>query len=75
MRIFELARDQQNELDPPDAAQDEDVIEDDFTRPRTRDLEQVDSEDEDEEEGAFQGLSGDEERELVRRLASPSLLV
>jgi hypothetical protein len=57
-RIFELARDQQDELDRPDA--DEDVIEDDFTRPRTRDLEEEDEEEE------FQGFSGDEERELVR---------
>ena len=60
-RIFELARDQQDELDRPDA--DEDVIEDDFTRPRTHDLEEDDEEDEEEE---FQGFSGDEERELVR---------
>jgi hypothetical protein len=60
-RIFELARDQQDELDHPDS--EEDVIEDDFTRPRTRDLEEVDEEDEEDE---FQGFSGDEERELVR---------
>jgi hypothetical protein len=44
------------------------VIEDDFTRPRTRDLEQLDDDDDDEgEEGQFQGFSGDEEREFVRR--------
>ena len=66
-RIFELARDQQDELHPPDAEEDEDVIEDDFTRPRTRDLEQLDDDDDDEEE-QFQGFSGDEEREFVRRL-------
>jgi hypothetical protein len=41
------------------------VIEDDFTRPRTRDLELIDEEDEEEEE-QFLGFSGDEERELVR---------
>jgi hypothetical protein len=41
------------------------VIENDFTRPRTRDLELVDEEDEEEEEH-FIGFSGDEERELVR---------
>ena len=64
-RIFELARDQQDELDHPDA--DEDVIEDDFTRPRTRNLEELDEEDE-EEEDKFQGLQDDEERELVRHL-------
>ncbi|KAI0276125.1 Bystin-domain-containing protein [Russula aff. rugulosa BPL654] len=64
-RIFELARDQQDELDPPEAEEDEDIIEDDFTRPRTRDLEQLDDDDDDEgEEGQFQGLSGDEEREF-----------
>ena len=64
-RIFELARDQQDELGPPDAEDDdEDVIENDFTRPRTRDLELVDEEDEEEEK--FLGFSGDEERELVR---------
>jgi hypothetical protein len=62
-RIFELARDQQDELDLPDADADDDVIEDDFTRPRTH-LERID-EDEDEEE-EFQGFS-DDERELVRR--------
>jgi len=64
-RIFELARDQQDELDRQAPDEDEDVIEDDFTRPRTRDLELVDEEDEDEEE-QFGGFSGDEERELVR---------
>lgn len=64
-RIFELARDQQDELDQQNPEEDEDVIEDDFTRPRTRDLELVDEEDEDEEE-QFGGFSGDEERELVR---------
>jgi hypothetical protein len=65
-RIFELARDQQDELDRQDPEEeDEDVIENDFTRPRTRDLELVDEEDEDEEE-RFGGFSGDEERELVR---------
>lgn len=69
-RIFELARDQQDELDPPpEAEEDEDVIEDDFTRPRTRDLEQLDDDDDDEgEEERFQSFSGDEEREFVRRL-------
>ena len=68
-RIFELARDQQDELDPPDAEEDEEVIEDDFTRPRTRDLEQLDDDDDDEgEDEQFQGFSGDEEREFVRRL-------
>ena len=40
------------------------MIEDDFTRPRTRDLELADEEDEEEEQ--FPGFSGDEERELVR---------
>ena len=69
-RIFELARDQQDELDPPEDEEDEEVIEDDFTRPRTRDLEQlVDDDDDDEgEDDRFQGLSGEEEREFVRRL-------
>lgn len=68
-RIFELARDQQDELDPPEAEDDEEVIENDFTRPRTRDLEQLDDDDDDEgEEEHFQGFSGDEEREFVRRL-------
>jgi hypothetical protein len=64
-RIFELARDQQDELNNPDV--DEDVIEDDFTRPRTRNLEELDDDDEDEEE-EFQGFQDDEERELVRHL-------
>jgi hypothetical protein len=59
-RVFELARDQQDELDHPDP--DEDVIEDTFTRPRGHNLEEAD-EDDDEEE--YQGFSGDEERELV----------
>lgn len=67
-RIFELARDQQDELDRQDPEEDEDVIEGDFTRPRTRDLELVDEDDEDEEE-QFGGFSGDEERELVRAFA------
>lgn len=43
--------------------EDEDVIEGDFTRPRTRDLELADEEDEEEEQ--FLSFSGDEERELV----------
>jgi hypothetical protein len=43
------------------------VIEDDFTRPRTHDLERVDEEDDDEDQ--FDGYSGDEERELVRAFA------
>ncbi|KAI0288277.1 Bystin-domain-containing protein [Russula brevipes] len=60
-RIFELAREQQDELDLPDADADDDVIEDDFTRPRTH-LERID-EDEDEED-EFQGFS-DDERELI----------
>ena len=60
-RIFELARDQQYELDHPDP--DEDIIEDSFTRPRGRDLEEAD---EDDDEKEYQGFSGDEERELVR---------
>ena len=60
-RIFELARDQQDELDHSDP--DEEVIEDSFTRPRGRDLEEAD---EDEDEQEYQGFSGDEERELVR---------
>ncbi|KAH9970853.1 Bystin-domain-containing protein [Lactifluus volemus] len=60
-RIFELARDQQDELNNPDV--DEDVIEDDFTRPRTRNLEELDEDDEDEEE-EFHGFQDDEEREL-----------
>jgi essential nuclear protein 1 len=64
-RIFELARDQQDELDLPDADADDDVIEDDFTRPRTYELLERIDEDEDEEE-EFQGFS-DDERELVRR--------
>lgn len=63
-RIFELARDQQDELGRQDPEEDEDVIEDDFTRPRTHDLELVDEEDDDEDQ--FDGFSGDEERELVR---------
>lgn len=67
-RIFELARDQQDELDPSDAEEDEEVIEDDFTRPRTRDLEQLDDDDDEGEDEQFQGFSGDEEREFVRRL-------
>jgi hypothetical protein len=63
--IFELARDQQDELDRPDA--EEAVIENDLTRPRTRDLEEIDDEDEDEDEDErFRGFSSDEERELVR---------
>jgi essential nuclear protein 1 len=65
-RIFELARDQQDELDPPEAEEDEDTIEDDFTRPRTRDLEQLD--DDDDDEGEEEQFQGDEEREFVRRL-------
>jgi hypothetical protein len=65
-RIFDLARDQQDELGRPDAEEDEVVIEDDFTRPRNRDLELVDEEDEEEEEEQFLGFTGDEERELVR---------
>ncbi|KAH8986300.1 Bystin-domain-containing protein [Lactarius akahatsu] len=60
-RIFELARDQQDELDHPDP--DEDVIEDNFTRPHNHDLEEAD-EDEDDEQEEYQGFSGDEEREL-----------
>lgn len=58
-RIFELARDQQDELDHPDP--DEDIIEDSFTRPRGHDLEEAD---EDDDEQEYQGFSGDEEREL-----------
>jgi hypothetical protein len=42
------------------------VIEDDFTRPRTRDLELVDEDEDDGPEDDFRGFSGDEERELVR---------
>ncbi|KAI9448553.1 Bystin-domain-containing protein [Lactarius indigo] len=60
-RIFELARDQQDEFDHPDP--DEDVIEDSFTRPRNHDLEEADEDDDDEQE-QHQGFSGDEEREL-----------
>ena len=59
-RIFELARDQQDELDHSDP--DEDVIEDTFTRPRGHDLEEAD---EDDDEQEYHGFSGDEERELV----------
>ncbi|KAI0299724.1 Bystin-domain-containing protein [Multifurca ochricompacta] len=59
-RIFELARDQQDEFDLPDN-RDEDVIEDEFTRPRTR--EEVDDDDEDDEE-EFRGFPSDDEREL-----------
>lgn len=66
-RIFELARDQQDELNHPDPDPDDDVIEDDFTRPRTRNLEELD-EDEEDEEDRFQGFQDDEERELVRHL-------
>ena len=66
-RIFELARDQQDELGRQDPEEDEDVIEDDFTRPRTHDLELVDEEDDDEDQ--FDGFSSDEERELVRAFA------
>jgi hypothetical protein len=66
-RIFELARDQQDELDPPEADEDEDIIEDDFTRPRTRDLEQLDADDDDDDEGEEEQFQGDEEREFVRR--------
>ncbi|KAN0124284.1 Bystin domain containing protein [Russula decolorans] len=61
-RIFELARDQQDELDPPEAEEDEEVIENDFTRPRTRDLEQLD--DDDDDEGEEEHFQGDEEREF-----------
>ena len=44
------------------------MIEDDFTRPRTHDLEQqLDDDDDEGEEDHFQGFSGDEEREFVRR--------
>jgi len=68
-RIFELARDQQDELDRPDQDEDEDVIEDDFTRPRTRDLELVDEDEDDGADEDFRGFSGDEERELVRAFA------
>lgn len=64
-RIFELARDQQDELDLPDP--DDDVIEDSFTRPRNHDLEDAD---EDDDEQDYHDFSGDEERELVR---TPSL--
>jgi len=39
------------------------MIEDDFTRPWTHDLELVDNDDGTEED--FQGFSGNEERELV----------
>jgi hypothetical protein len=39
------------------------VIENDLTQPRTRDLEEVDEEDEDE---GLRGFSSDEERKLVR---------
>ena len=60
-RVFELARDQQDELDRPDL--DDDVIEDSFTRPRDHDLEEAD---EDDDEDEYQGFAGDEERELVR---------
>jgi len=69
-RIFYLARDQQDELDQPDTDEDQDVIENDFTRPRTRDLEQVDEDDEEED---FQGFPDDEERELVRYLLCPNV--
>ena len=69
-RIFDLARDQQDELDQPDTDEDQDVIENDFTRPRTRDLEQVDEDDEEED---FQGFPDDEERELVRYLLCPNV--
>ncbi|KAI0260531.1 Bystin-domain-containing protein [Gloeopeniophorella convolvens] len=63
-RIFELARDQQDELgDAADADDDDDVLEDEYTRPRARDPEQDDEDDEDDEEA--HGFSGsDEEREL-----------
>ncbi len=69
-RIFELARDQQDELDHPDP--DEDVIEDNFTRPRNHDLEEADEDDDEQEE--YQGFSGDEERELVRTPPTSGLL-
>ncbi len=45
------------------------MIEDNFTRPRTRDLELVDDDDDDGAEEDFRGFSGDEERELVRAFA------
>lgn len=44
------------------------MIEDDFTRPRTRDLEQLDDDD-DDDEGEEEQFQGREEREFVRRLS------
>ncbi|TFY50804.1 hypothetical protein EVG20_g11320 [Dentipellis fragilis] len=47
-KIFELAKSQQEELAEPD---EEEVLDDDFTRPRLRDLEEADDEDGDEYPG------------------------
>ncbi|KAI0052588.1 Bystin-domain-containing protein [Auriscalpium vulgare] len=66
-RIFDLARDQQEELGGPD---EEDVIEDEFTRPRTRDLEhQEDDEDDDE----FQGFLDLDEQEHELQIDSSDI--
>ncbi|KAI0069189.1 cell adhesion protein byn-1 [Artomyces pyxidatus] len=56
-RIFELARVQQDELDGPD---EDEVIEDEFTRPRTRDLEEADDDEPDEEFQGFLDVDEDE---------------
>ena len=60
-RIFQLARDQQDELEVPD---DEDVNENEFTRPRAGDPESSDEEEADEEYEGFLDLD-QEEHELV----------
>ncbi|ETW84520.1 hypothetical protein HETIRDRAFT_146937 [Heterobasidion irregulare TC 32-1] len=59
-RIFELARDQQDELEVPD---DEDVNENEFTRPRAGDPESSDEEEADEGYEGFLDLD-QEEHEL-----------
>lgn len=62
-RIFELARDQQEELqEQPD---DDDTFEDEFTRPRMNDLEDEDEDEVTEEYEGFLDLDH-EEHELVR---------
>ncbi|KAI0313258.1 cell adhesion protein byn-1 [Amylostereum chailletii] len=57
-RIFELAKVQQDELEEPD---EDDTIEDEFTRPRTRDLEEVDEEEAVEEYDGFLDLDREED--------------
>ncbi|TFY80521.1 hypothetical protein EWM64_g3492 [Hericium alpestre] len=59
-RIFELAKSQQEELEEPD---EEDVVDDDFTRPRLQDLEEAEEEEDVENYHGFIDLD-EEEHEL-----------